>query len=538
MRVRDGNKPSATEALMATTGRITCETLRELGGWVTVARDTEEEFLEVECPFTGEILGSIPRCREEDVEEAFRRTRRVQREWAKTSFEKRGEVFLRFHDLLLERREDILDLAQLESGKARLHVFEELLDAAIVARYYANTARKYLRSRRRQGAMPLLTSVTHHRHPKGVVGFISPWNYPLTLAITDAIPALMAGNAAVIKPDGKTPFSALWLVRLLAECGLPRDLIQVVTGPGEEIGPQITDRADFVMFTGSTRTGREVAARAASRLVGSSMELGGKNPMIVFADAGLGRTVEGAVRACFSNAGQLCISAERLYVHCAIYEEFVARLVERTGRIKLGASLDYTAEVGSLISREQFERVSSRVGEAVAQGARVLTGGRPRPDLGPYFYEPTILSNVTPEMPLSSEETFGPVVAASAFSTPEEAVELANDTRYGLSTSLWTRSTRWAQREIAPRIRAGTVNINEAYAPGWASTDSPMGGFKDSGLGRRHGEEGITKYTESQTVATQRLLPLVSPFLGMDGKTYEHLMSSSIKLLRHLPGVR
>ncbi|WP_219975705.1 succinic semialdehyde dehydrogenase [Rubrobacter xylanophilus] len=530
---RDGRTSPATGALMAATGRVGRELLESL------AREavTGGEVLEVECPFTGEVFAGVPRCAPEGVAEAFRRARGAQRGWERVSFSGRGEIFLRFHDEVLRRRDEILDLVQLETGKARLHAFEEVMDVAIVSRYYAHAAERYLRSRRRRGVIPLLTTAVHHRHPKGVVGFIAPWNYPLTLAISDAIPALMAGNAAVIKPDRKTPLTALWLVRLLRECGLPRELVQVVCGAGDELGGPIVQNADFVMFTGSTATGREVAAAAARRLVDFSLELGGKNPMIVFEDADLDAAVEGAVRACFSSAGQLCMSAERLYVHDALYERFLSRFVERARRIKLGAGLDYGFEMGSLISASQLERVSSHVEEAVEGGAEVLAGGRARPETGPYFYEPTVLRRVGERARLFSEETFGPVVSVFPFHTTDEAVRLANATPYGLNASVWTRNLRRGA-EVARRIRAGTVNVNEAYAPSWASTDAPMGGFKDSGVGRRHGEEGILKYTESQTVVTQRLLPLVAPVFGMSEEGYARVMSLSLRLMRRLPGVR
>jgi len=531
---RDGRAYPTTAELMAATGRVGRGLLEALAG---EAAGGAGGRLEVECPFNGEVFARVPRCDPGEVAGAFRRARAAQERWGRLSFRERGRIFLRFHDEVLRRRDEILDLVQLETGKARLHVFEEVMDVAIASRYYAHAAERHLRSRRRRGVVPLLTSAVHHRHPKGVVGFIATWNYPLTLSISDAVPALMAGNAAVIKPDRKTPLTALWLVRLLRECGLPRELVQVVCGPGGELGPPIVENADFVMFTGSTATGREVAAAAARRLVGFSLELGGKNPMVVFEDADLDRAVEGAVRACFSSAGQLCMSAERLYVHGAVYGEFLSRFAERAGRVRLGAGLHYGFEMGSLISAGQLERVSSHVGEAVERGAEVLAGGRARPDIGPYFYEPTVLRGVDEGARLFSQETFGPVVSVFPFRTPEEAVRLANATPYGLNASVWTRDLRRGA-EVARRIEAGTVNINEAYAPAWASTDAPMGGFKDSGLGRRHGEEGIVKYTESQAVVTQRLLPLVAPVFGMGGETYAGLMSLSLRLMRRLPGVR
>ena len=226
---------------------------------------------------------------------------------------------------MLERQDELLDVIQLESGKARRHAFEEILDTALVARYYANTAQGHLRARRRRGALPMLTATWEYHHPVGIVGVISPWNYPLTLSLSDAVPALAAGNAVIIKADSKTPFSALVGLEVLEAAGLPPHLLQVVTGSGAQLGPEIISRVDFVMFTGSTATGRQVAAQAAERLIPSSMELGGKNAMLVLEDANLNRAVDGAERAMFSNAGQLCISIERLLVH-----ERVAAAVHRS----------------------------------------------------------------------------------------------------------------------------------------------------------------------------------------------------------------
>ena len=516
-------------------GRVTPALLESLARRVSVPSG-EREPIEVEVPFTGETLGYVPRGTEEDVREAVQRAREAQKAWLQWPLEDRAEVFFRFHDLVLERREVVLDLIQLESGKARRNAFEEVLDAAIVARYYANTAKEYLKPRRRQGAFPGFTVTREYRHPKGVAGFITPWNYPLSIGITDALPALLAGNGAVIKPDEKTPFTALWATGLLYKAGLPPDLAQVVTGYGPEVGGAVADNADFVMFTGSTETGRRVAARAAERLVDYSMELGGKNALIVLSDADLEKAVAGAERAAFANAGQLCISSERLYVHTDVYNDFVRRFVERTQNLKVGGGLDYGPDMGSLVSASQLSAVAAWVEDAVAKGARVLTGGRPRPDLGPHFYEPTVLEGVTPDMDLYAEETFGPVVALYRVASPEEAVEKANDSRYGLNFSLWTRNTTEGRR-LATRLEAGTININEAYAAAWASVDAPMGGFKDSGVGRRHGAAGIQKYTEPQTVALQRLLTIGAP-PRIGDERYAWLVAGALKLARRLPGVR
>ncbi|WP_211220055.1 succinic semialdehyde dehydrogenase [Smaragdicoccus niigatensis] len=455
-------------------------------------------------PYTLDALASFRVSTPDDVEDAFARARRAQQDWKNTSFKQRKKILLRFHDLVLERQNEVLDIMQAESGKTRRDAFMEVMDAAIVSRYYARTAESVLSPKRRRGLIPGMTATTELRHPKGVVAVISPWNYPLSMAATDTIAALMAGNAVVQKPDTQTALTALWALELMREAGLPRDVWQIVIGRGSSIGDSLMNNADYMMFTGSTASGREIASAASRRLIGASLELGGKNPMVVLDDADLDRAVEGAVAASFPSAGQLCVSVERMYVHEDIYDEFVPRFVKRVGEMRLGASYKFDMDMGSLTNASQLETVSSHVEDAVAKGAKVLAGGNPRPDLGPLFFEPTILEDVTPDMTLYRSETFGPVVSIYPFSADDTAVRLANDTEYGLNASVWT-SNGARGRAIASRIHAGTVNVNEAYAAAWGSVDSPMGGMGDSGLGRRHGSEGILKYTEGQTIAYQRL---------------------------------
>src|SRR5680860_633848 len=458
--------------------------------------------VETRAPFTGEVLAAVPQSTPDDVLLAVEQARSAQHDWARRSVHDRGQVLLRLHDLVLDRQREVLDLVQLESGKSRAHAYEEVADVAIVARHYARRAHGYLRPRRRAGLVPGLT-VTHEvRHPKGVVGIIAPWNYPLTLAISDALPALMAGNGVVLKPDSQTPLTALWAVQALVDAGLPEGLFGVVVGDGGVIGPAVVDAVDYVCFTGSTETGRGVAARAGARLVGASLELGGKNAMYVADDVDVDVAAEGAVRACFASAGQLCISIERLLVHEDVADAFVPAFVRRVQALRLGRSLDYSADVGSLVSQAHLERVEAHVRDAVDKGATVLVGGHARPDVGPLFYAPTVLDGVPESADCHAAETFGPVVSIYRVASDAEAVRRANDTPFGLNASVWTADVGRGRR-IARAIRAGTVNVNEGYIATWGSVAAPMGGMKDSGLSRRHGAEGITKYTETQTVSVQ-----------------------------------
>ena len=501
-----------------------------------VAAGSGAERLVIVSPLDLEPLGEVPRSTPADVAAAAVRGRAAQEEWSQLSFARRARIFLRFHDLLLARQDEVLDLVQLESGKARLHAYEEVADTAIVARHYAVHAGGYLAPRTHKGAIPALTESREYRQPKGLVGIIAPWNYPLSMGVTDAIPALLAGNAVLEKPDSQTPFTLLWTLDLLAEAGLPDGLYQAVCGAGATLGPALYDVVDFLQFTGSTETGRRIAREAGGRLIGCSLELGGKNPMLVLADAEVDQAVAGAVRGSFASAGQLCVSTERLYVHESIHDRFLEGFVAATRAIRLGTGLDWTYDVGSLASAQQMATVEAHVGDAVARGARLECGGRRRPEIGPLVYEPTVLTGVTPAMKLHSEETFGPVVSVYPVASNHAAIERANDSRYGLNASIWSRDTELARR-MACRLQCGTVTINETYVAGWASIGAPMGGFKDSGLGRRHGAEGILKYTEAQNVTLQRGLPIAPP-KGVPAEAFARWFTGALKALKRVPGVR
>src|SRR6478672_13194335 len=312
---------------------------------------TSGTTVEVRSPLNGAPLAHIPQSSDADVAEAFARARRAQAAWARTSLEERSAIMLRLHDLVLDRQDEIIDMIVWESGKARKHAFDEPLHIALTARYYARTAHQHLDTQRRLGVVPGLTRVEVNRIPKGVVGIISPWNYPFTMALCDGLPALMAGNAVVAKPDAQTMLSALLGAQLLEEAGFPRDLWQVVAGPGSRVGPSIIGRADYICFTGSTATGKQIAKQCADRLIGCSLELGGKNPILVLRDADVDRAAEGAVRASFSNAGQLCVSTERMFVADQVYDRFVDRFVARVKAMRLQPGLAWGSDMGTLISQ-------------------------------------------------------------------------------------------------------------------------------------------------------------------------------------------
>ena len=483
-------------------------------------------------PFTGELLHELPTSTASDVADAAAAARIAQKSWREAGFAHRRAVLLKAHDLLLERREAILDILQTENGKTRGHAFEEFGQAIQTTRYYAVIARRVLHTRGRRAGVPVMLRARVGYKPKGVIGVITPWNFPIALGIMDIVPALAAGNAVVQKADNQGALSILASRRAYIDAGVPAALWAVVAGDGAIVGNAVVDNADYVAFTGSTATGLKVGERAMSRLTGASLELGGKNPLIVLDDVKPSAVASGVACAVFSGAGQVCVSIERIYVQRAVAAAFTTAFVEYTKSMKQGPALDFTTDVGSLTSEAQLTRVQAHVDDAVRKGATILAGGKHRPELGPYFFEPTILSGVTSEMECFAAETFGPLVAIEIVDTEGEAIAAANASEFGLNASVFSGSLARARR-VADQLDAGSVNINDGYRATFGTLDAPQGGMKRSGLGRRNGVEGILRYVDARTVAENTGL-MSLPRTGAEWAKMSGLLLVLLKTLKAL----
>ena len=480
-------------------------------------------------PTSGKKIFDLPQLSGDQVVAAVQRARLSQNEWRETAISERCKVLKNLHALMVENETKLMDLLQLETGKARAHAFEETVGAMASAAYYSKVAAKALKRRSTKAGIPFLTKTFVDQVPLGVVGVITPWNYPLALTMLDVLPALAAGNAVVQKADNQTSLTVLFARQLAVEAGIPAELWTVVTGDGEVVGNALTDNVDYVAFTGSTATGRKVAARAAARLIGCSLELGGKNPMIVLDSAKAGTAAELAMAGAFGSAGQLCVSIERVYVPAAMKAEFLDELTARVNSLTVGKSNDFTVDMGSLGGVNQLQRVTTFVDDAVASGATLVTGGKQLSDQGPNFFEPTVFTDVTSSARMYRQEVFGPVIDVEGYDTIEQAIEWANDSEFGLNASV-VGDERDALL-VAEQLNAGSVNINEAYRASFASMESPMGGVKASGQGRRNGVGGILRFTEAKSIGIARG-PIKIPSRAKQYKTMAPIMRLMVKLLK------
>ncbi len=467
-------------------------------------------------PATGRVVQHVPDLDAEAVRRAAERGRAVQPAWAALGFEGRARILRRAQKWVVDHREEIIRTVVSETGK----VWEDaqLADygyGAAAFGFWADNAEKYLAEERVKSASPMSKGkkLLIRYEPLGLVGVIGPWNYPLANSVGDAIPALAAGNSVLLKPSEETPLTSLLMERALLECGMPEGVFQVVTGRGQT-GAALIDVVDMIMFTGSTRTGKLVAKAAAEALIPCSLELGGKDAMVVLADADLDRAANQAVFYSMFNAGQTCVSVERVYVEAPVYDAFVAKVVEKARTLRSGVqpSGPGATDVGALTFPPQLDTVRRHVDQAREAGATIAVGGNP-PEGPGLFYPPTVLTNVDHSMAAMTEETFGPTLPIMKVADVEEAIKMANDSPYGLMASVFTKDAEKGEA-VARRLEAGMVHVN-AVLMGYLSLELPMGGWKTSGVGSRHGVGGIRKYTKTQSI-------VVSSRMNLKREPYEY----------------
>jgi acyl-CoA reductase-like NAD-dependent aldehyde dehydrogenase len=472
---------------------------------VTLVQTTTRKVTSVN-PATGEVFAEFEPATEPQVQAAVARAQTAQAGWKEIGVERRARILGNFQNLLREKKSEVARIITRETGKP---LAEGLVTEVLVVLDAAQFSRKHAFRFLREEAVPhgnwamKTKSGRILREPYGVIGIISPWNYPLSIPAAEALAALVTGNAVVLKPSELTSCTALALGDLLSQAGVPPDVFQVLIGDGITGWALLHSPIDKLVFTGSLATGRQIAEAAASRLLPLVLELGGKDPMLVLADADVEVASSGAVWGAFTNAGQACLSVERCYVDRRLYQPFLAACVEKTRRLRVGNGEAPSIDVGPLIGEHQLEIVESQVEDAVGRGARVLVGGSRLEKVGSNFYAPTVLADVTHQMRVMREETFGPVLPVMPFDSESQAVQLANDSEYGLGASIWTRNRRRGE-QLARQIHAGTVMVNDALSS-FGIAEAPHGGMRMSGVGRTHGRFGLEEMVRIKYVDTDRM---------------------------------
>ena len=465
------------------------------GDWVG---SVSGELLEVEDPASGDVMAYVPAGDTPDVDAAVAAARSAFETgpWSRMGGAERAKLLWRLADLIENAQAELAQLVTLENGKPVKAATREVVGGAELLRYMAGWTTKL------EGAsIPIRSPGSFHvytrREPVGVAGQIIPWNFPVTMATWKLAPALAAGCTVVLKPAEQTPLSALRIGELIADAGFPPGVVNIVTGLGHTAGAAIAAHpgVDKVAFTGSTEVGRLILHAAAGNLKKVTLELGGKSPNIICADADVEVAAVGAGRAIFSNSGQFCAAGSRLYVHESVYDDVLAGLVAAAAKLRIGPGLGRDVDMGPLVSATQFERVTGYIADGTAAGARAATGGNRWGERG-YFVEPTVFTDVSEDMTIVREEIFGPVVTASPFHDLDEVARLANATPYGLGAGIWTRDLSTAHR-LAARIKSGTVWVNNY---GGEDPAVPFGGYKESGWGREQGREGVETYTQTKSV--------------------------------------
>jgi acyl-CoA reductase-like NAD-dependent aldehyde dehydrogenase len=469
---------------------------------------TAAATIAVENPATGELIRTVPVLGADEIAAMATRAREAQPGWEAIGFEGRGRVLRRGQKWMVDNIDRIIEVVVSETGKT--YEDAQLTDYGYTVSalgFWAKEAPKYLEDEHVPSwNNPVVAGkkLIIRYAPLGVIGVIGPWNYPIANSFGDCIPAMAAGNSVILKPSEVTPLSSLLIEEMLRECGLPEGVFQVATGDGST-GAALIGNVDCVMFTGSTKTGKTVMKAAADELIPCYLELGGKDPMIVCADANIDRAANAAAYYSMNNGGQVCISIERAYVEEPVYDEFVTKVTDNVRKLRQGAPAGIgSVDVGAVTFPPQLETVEDHVRDAVAKGAKVLVGGHRRAGEG-RFYEPTVLVDVDHSMKIMRDETFGPTLPIMKVSDADEAVRLANDSDYGLQASVWTRDVERGEA-LARRVEAGAVCVNDAQV-NYTALNLPMGGWKASGLGTRHGANGIRKYTKVQSLLVTKLAP-------------------------------
>jgi acyl-CoA reductase-like NAD-dependent aldehyde dehydrogenase len=457
-------------------------------------------------PATGQVTAHFERTPPLAVPRLMAKARAAQAGWSQRSIADRCALIGVLLEKILEARGILVDVVVRESGKPRVEaLFADLFVALDTALYFSKRATDSLRPE----AVPHHSTAAKAKsgriyfEPVGVVGVISSWNYPLAIPFSQIIAAVAAGNAVLCKTSDFTPACGALIGRLFQDAGFPCDLVSILQGGGDVGQALIEAHPDKVFFTGSVLTGKRVAEACARQLIPTVLELGGKDAMLVLRDADLHVASSAAVWGSYTNCGQVCLSVERLFVEEPVAEEFVRRCVEKTQKLRLGPGSDKNTDVGPLIRASHVQRMSDLIADAVQRGARVVCGGHPRPDLGPHFFEPTVLTGVDASMELFRDETFGPVMSIHVVRTAEEAIHLANDSEFALSASVWTSDTARGEA-IARQLRAGTVMVNDLLS-GFAIAEAPHGGYGLSGWGRTHGKAGLQEMVHVKYVDVDRL---------------------------------
>jgi acyl-CoA reductase-like NAD-dependent aldehyde dehydrogenase len=509
-----------------------------------IARQEEAAKFAVHNPATQEIIGTLPNMAANQIAEAVAKAAAAQVRWAATPVRDRMRIFARFAELLCDQKDSVATVISREAGKPEAEAMStEVMVVLDTVKYLQNHVPAFLKPEPVPHGNPVmkLKAGTLLREPYGVVGIISPWNYPFNLPSIQTLTALATGNAVVLKPSEFTPYSSLELEKLLRAAGLDPDLLQVITGDGSAGATLLAANVQKIVFTGSVATGKRVAQAAAARLLPVVLELGGKDPMIVLEDADIDVASSAAVWGAFMNAGQTCLSVERCYVQEKIYPKFLEKCVEKTNKLRVGSSSRVSSagegaygpnpgvDLGPMIHERQLSIVQSHVEDAMARGARLLAGGKALTQLGPNFFAPTILADVDHSMKIMREETFGPVLPVRSFKTEDEAVTLANDSEYGLAACIFTNDRKRGE-ELARRVQAGTVMVNDVLTC-FGISEAPHGGIKASGIGRTHGRFGLEEMVWPKYVDSDRMPRMKKLWWYGYGPAFGQQMGGFIELL-------